>query len=327
MSNDNDFIPVSQILLVTEDQSGDSQAEPGEAVELTLAQGQPEDGLRLPSVEEQREVVQAALAENPQTPTDWPKLPTAKPAPLPSYKIPPPVQQRFSGDIREKARRLAQGWGARTPSPTIGNTIGGSDLMSACADIINETVRPVYNDGETEINVSEDAITELGKQLSMGYSYAFEFDNLGRFACVGGLYSWLSYGQADYYRTAVGQDCSRSRYGSSNTGRPDPRWRILVAAATYSKIVTLPGLAERLANSWLPFRHYVQSETSQLDVRTVSAEIWYVPMLYECQRVVRHNLANPENQIEPDFGFLAAITWHNYRHRLDSRFVAHGGKA
>jgi hypothetical protein len=239
--------------------------------------------------------------------------------PPPTYtNMPPPV-------LREAVSRLSNHFGSnRRQRLNAAVQPLGSAPLDRCEEILHSTVIQQVDDGVTEVNMSECAKTDLGKKLSMGYAFAFRLGSAGEFRSVGGLYGWLNNSQNEYFRSAVGMDCLKrfnARRGDDDVRMaPNPAWRELVATATLGKVFTIPGLVQQLAACELRFRVYSVDEEAPLDVRSASSEVWYVPMIYEIQRLGRQHLADPEAEIVPDFSFLKDISWRKDRMKMHDRF-------
>lgn len=155
---------------------------------------------------------------------------------------------------------------------------------------------PVNNlgdDGHDHINVHFQAVTAVGRGLSVYGDFPFTHPKYGRFRTVHGLMCWLGHpNQPDSFRNMEGWEVERQRINSSK--EYIHQYRFVLIDSTYQKIMQNPDLLKMVKDcADIPFDHYYMQTTSRqpihrIRVRTDSYS-WIIRGLTEVRKAILEN--------------------------------------
>lgn len=163
-------------------------------------------------------------------------------------------------------------------------------------------------DGQDHINIAEKARTSLGRFLDINTRTPFEHPDLGHFESIGGLWYFIKVEDSrEGFRKTYGR--SNRILGKEHRQRQVEGFPIIIADATWIKILSNPGMAANLAKCTLPFKNYFLYGALNT-VRHTPESYWYCAVINECRATLKKRAAaiaagNPDtDMIQPDFSFL-----------------------
>lgn len=157
-------------------------------------------------------------------------------------------------------------------------------------------------DGIDHINISSAAQTDLGKFLDIDARYPFVHRELAMFASIGGLWFYIKgEEQNESFRTVFGDHCRFM--GKKIKTRNVEGFKIIIADATWMKIISSDRAVHELVESTLPFKNYYYQGILKISKTNYDA-IWYTQVIEEIRRTLKLRASTGSTDLMPDFFFL-----------------------
>lgn len=152
-------------------------------------------------------------------------------------------------------------------------------------------------DGEDHINISAEAVTQIGKRLNRGSKSQFTHSHFGSFKTIEGFTTYIqSEEKDDRLRRLWGNSLKEFSKLLTIKKATIRNFKAVVIDTYYQRIVQEPALVKLLVNSDLPFDVYYTLRDTGVRVRPASYG-WMIPGLNEIRRALKESA-------QPDFSFL-----------------------
>ena len=157
-------------------------------------------------------------------------------------------------------------------------------------------------DGVDHINVSQMGKTELGKFLDINAKAPFNHPELSQFQSVGGLWFYVkTEAHPESFRYIWGDRCRKM--GKEYKTIDVDGFKLIIADATWIKIISNPHMTEEMLLSELPFKNYFYYGALRIK-KTTPESTWYCKVLETIRNTLKLRVEINDNTLQPDFSFL-----------------------
>lgn len=157
-------------------------------------------------------------------------------------------------------------------------------------------------DGVDHINVSQMGKTELGKFLDINAKAPFNHPELSQFQSVGGLWFYVkTEAHPESFRYIWGDRCRKM--GKEYKTIDVDGFKLIIADATWIKIISNPHMTEEMLLSELPFKNYFYYGALRIK-KTTPESAWYCKVLETIRNTLKLRVEINDNSLQPDFSFL-----------------------
>jgi hypothetical protein len=210
---------------------------------------------------------------------------------------------------------------AQAPKPALPQRAAllAPPVSPSASKYLSRIAAPVKpEDGVDHINMTASGKTELGKFMDVNTLAVFSFAHLGEFSSVGAVWCFLYTPElvrnerADEIRNRHG---SRARGAAAEAARqyyPPNGFRVMIAEATWAKVLAHPKYAKQLAELDLPIRMYqIGGEEGPDQMVPLKHSPWYIDAISEIQAVLHAREKNGDPDLMPNFDFLETTVYKN----------------
>jgi hypothetical protein len=157
-------------------------------------------------------------------------------------------------------------------------------------------------DGIDHINVSQMGKTELGKFLDINAKAPFNHPELAQFQSVGGLWFYVkTEDHPESFRYIWGDRCRKM--GKEYKTIDVDSFKLIIADATWIKIISNPAMVEEMLLSDLPFKNYFYYGALRIKKPTPES-LWYCKVLETIRNTLKLRVEINDATLQPDFSFL-----------------------
>jgi len=157
-------------------------------------------------------------------------------------------------------------------------------------------------DGIDHINVSQMGKTDLGKFLDINAKAPFNHPELSQFQSVGGLWFYVkTEAHPESFRYVWGDRCRKM--GKEYKTIDVEGFKLIIADATWIKLISNPQMVEEMILSDLPFKNYFYYGALRIK-KTTPESAWYCKVLEEIRNTLKRRVEINDDTSQPDFSFL-----------------------